>query len=723
MELLGSEATEASRRSLRAAIYSCLLVLAGGSYWLSGPASAEDASRDGGEPTDLEEVVSHMPLTYGWGWGWGGGGGGGFGGDASSSLNSWGGGDGVSDIPDTDIAHRAADKGNACPIGNPVIAATGNKIETEVDFVTANGDGLSLKREYNHYWAGTGVFGKHWITNHDYNLVYSDYEPGACTYDAWGLATCDKNRAHTIIAWRPDARRLRYAKAADGRFYSSDVPSGTYMEVDAQGRLVYHAEDNWVEIYGDPTFDIASVISRQSSTGNTWTYDYAMPGFLSRVTYGSGRYIEFLRDPNTFRVMSVRDPAGNFHSYGYRNEANKPVILNSHTQASTGTAVTYHYEDTADSIALTGKSFNGVRYSTFRYDAMRRVSSEEHAGGVDKFSFAYGFEDTTVCDESGCFAPENAPTKTWTGVTSPLGRGTTYNYENGREVGAIGNATPHCPSASVSKSYDANGRLDKSTDARGFVTDFDYDDKGRRVKVTEAVGTTVERIATYIWDDMRDLMLSMTISQGGAAAKRVDYTYTTDNRLASVVETNLKNVGVQGQTRTTMYAYTKHPTGLLASVTVDGPLDGTGDAVKRTFDAAGNLTSEVNGAGHQATYSNHNGLGLPGRITDPNGDVTDYLYDERGRIAEVKSYRSGGTQITRYQYDSFGRLALVTRPDGVKHGYQYDVAGRTLLEYETEPGGTFAQTTYTHNAMSQPVSMKTERVSTEPVVGTLTPSP
>lgn len=710
MELFGSEATEASRGSLRAAIYSCLLVLAGGSYWLSGPAGASDASHTlRRDATDLQTIQVLGIRPGGGGWGGGGGGGGGWGGDASASLN-WG--DYVSYIPDTDTAHRAADKGDACPIGNPVIAATGNKIESEVDFKTANDDGLSLEREYNHYWDGTGVFGGHWITNHDYSLVYSDYDPGACTYDSWGLETCDQTKANTITARRPDARRLRYSKAADGRFYSADLPSGTYMEFDAEGRVVYHAENQQLEFYGDP-FGASWIISRISATGQTWKYDYIIPSMLSRVTYNSGRYIEFIRDSN-YQVTSVRDPAGNFHAYTYRNVSGKPVILTSHAQASTGTSVTYHYEDTADTIALTGKSFNGVRYSTFRYDPTRRVSSEEHAGGVDKYAFHYGVENDTYCNEEGCYSTGDGTTKTTTTVTNPLGLVTTYRYTDGREVKMEGSASVHCPATSVSKTYDAEGRLDKTTDARGVVTDIDYDSRSRRAKVTQAVGSAVERTSTYTWDTGIDRLLSVTIQQGGAAAKRVDYAYTPDNRLASVVETNLKNVGVQGQTRVTTYTYTNHPNGLLATVVVDGPVAGTGDVVTYTYSAAGDLLEVKNSLGHKVTYSGHNGLGLPGRVVGTRGEVTDYAYDALGRTISVKPIVGGVARPTNYVYAPSGLLTSVSMPDGQTRSMEYDAARRLTREYEHGPNGIVDAKRYSYNAASKVTSIVTERTANPP---------
>lgn len=55
--------------------------------------------------------------------------------------------------------------------GNPVILATGNKIEPELDFDSAGEMGLYLSRVYNKQWSGRGIFGRNWLSNFDYSLA------------------------------------------------------------------------------------------------------------------------------------------------------------------------------------------------------------------------------------------------------------------------------------------------------------------------------------------------------------------------------------------------------------------------------------------------------------------------------------------------------------------------------------------------------------------------
>jgi YD repeat-containing protein len=151
---------------------------------------------------------------------------------------------------------------------------------------------------------------------------------------------------------------------------------------------------------------------------------------------------------------------------------------------------------------------------------------------------------------------------------------------------------------------------------------------------------------------------------------------------------------------------------MLASVVVDGPLTGSADAVTQSFDAKGNLTSVSNSLGHTTTYASYNALGQPGRVTGPNGDITDYTYDARGRASTEKRFVNSAWQTTTYKYNAAGLLESITRPDGQKRTYVYDAARRLMREYEPESATTFAQKRYTYNDMSLVTRVDTERTTT-----------
>lgn len=123
--------------------------------------------------------------------------------------------------------------------------------------------------------------------------------------------------------------------------------------------------------------------------------------------------------------------------------------------------------------------------------------------------------------------------------------------------------------------------------------------------------------------------------------------------------------------------------------------------------------------GHVMT-TEYNALGLRTVITDANGEVTQYAYDDLNRpitityVADSQvvtyTYNAVGARlamgdslgITRYEYDSLNRLITVTHPLTGVVGYQYNLVGsRTGLVY---PDGRVV--TYTYNGDYQLVQLK-----------------
>ena len=175
-------------------------------------------------------------------------------------------------------------------------------------------------------------------------------------------------------------------------------------------------------------------------------------------------------------------------------------------------------------------------------------------------------------------------------------------------------------------------------------------------------------------------------------------------------------------TLTTSYAYTLHPNGLLASMTVDGPLAGTGDAVTSTYDTAGNLLSVQNSLGHTATYANYNALGQPGVVTTANGAAVSYTYNARGQVLTETRTINGAAQTTTTAYDNRGRAVTVTTPDAESVSTTYDAYDRVTLRSKVrtledldgcqfdDPGCESGRTeteqqTFTYNLLSQPTSI------------------
>lgn len=623
-----------------------------------------------GTTSSYDEVTNTTYTTH-WCEGNGSGGGGGGGGSSGGGGSGASGGGPSRFIPTSGakFANRYAPADKDCGEGNPILPSTGNKIEIEEDFTSSGEMPLELVRSYNHYWQGVGLFGKNWVSSFDYQLVFGSIGPtSSCYPKPGGMTTCIIGSNTVIYAWRPDGRAIKFIKAGDGIFYE-DKPSPVAKIVpQTNGTFIHYSEDRTVETYLS-SGHVSKVTNEQ---GVGWSYSYVSGGsYPNRITHTSGRYVEFTWTSG--QLTAVRDPAGNYYGYSYNANyfgSGLHRLAASSQPATPATTITYHYENTADTTALTGKSYNGIRYSKFAYDANGYAISTEH-NGLNKYTFSY----TTNAD--GTFTATE---------TNPLGKVKTSIFKDGRAISVTGQASTYCPETSYALSeYDGNGYPFTRLDFNDVYTDTYYNAKGQLTQKVEAAGTPQQRVTRYTWDAATNRQLSEELE----SQYRINYTYTSDGRIASIATTNLSAPSPANnlnQTRTTTYTYTEHANGMLASVTVDGPLSGNGDAVTTSYDNQGNLVSVQNSLGHATTYSNFNALGQPGRITGVNGDITDYAYDARGRVTLVRTYPNGSTAAdTSYAYDADGRLKTLTTPDGQVKTFKYGSVNRDWLTGVEEP--------------------------------------
>lgn len=145
-----------------------------------------------------------------------GGDSGGFGGQWDPDIGAGGGGPVIRNRGDTAPNKPNADEKSLCDksgspttAGNPVVFSTGNKIEPATDFVSAGEMPLSLTRTYNHYWDGIGIFGRRWLSNYDYKLLFTTDDPTSPCYPRPGNTSCDPV-GQPIWAQRPDGRKIKF---------------------------------------------------------------------------------------------------------------------------------------------------------------------------------------------------------------------------------------------------------------------------------------------------------------------------------------------------------------------------------------------------------------------------------------------------------------------------------------------------------------------------------
>ena len=231
-----------------------------------------------------------------------------------------------------------------------------------------------------------------------------------------------------------------------------------------------------------------------------------------------------------------------------------------------------------------------------------------------------------------------------------------------------------------------------------------YDANGLLLTRTEASGTALARTTTWTWDTAMRLPLTQVepIKVGGVAKTRTTtWTYNASRQpLTEVVSTNTGE-----PSRTTTFTY--NGLGLLETTT-----NPRGTVTRRTYTAAGDLASIVEADGtalaRTTTFGGHTSSGLPSWATDANGLTTRVVWDARDRPVTVERGvagvggpgGSGGTwETTTMTYTPFGAIASLTRPDGVKLEWSYNVAQRVVQIRQKSAGGTgLGQVDFTLNA-------------------------
>lgn len=567
---------------------------------------------------------------------------------------------------------------------NPIIPATGNKVEREQDFVSSGEMPLGLARTYNKHWPHQGIFGRNWVSNFDYRLAF---ELGNCQLRPGGGA-CAIGLSNMITALRPDGGLVDYIKnPADGIFYEDKAEAVSTIQQLGNGSFILTGEQGAIETY-DPS---GYIVKLDNGSGISWQYSY-VGTYPHRVTHTSGRYVEFTWTNG--RMTAVRDPAGSYYGYSYASNNSGSLDYYFLTAVSLpgnpASNITYHYDNSYHGLifgALVGKSFNGQRYSTFAYDQNGRAVSSEHSG-KDRYTFSYSPK------------PDGRMEVT---ETNPLGKQTVTTYWNGKLESVEGKPSTYCQGSYSETVYDANGYPLLKSDFNGNSTGFEYNNKGQLTKLVQAFGTPQQRTTIYLWDATRNRITKSTT----LGVLETTYNYDGENRISSISEKNLlapSTANNLNQVRVRTFSHTKHANGMLASVTEDGPLTGSGDSVITRYDSLGNKISVENSLGHATTYSDFNGQGLPGTVTGPNGDVKQYLYDARGRAIRVRTFINGVAADTTDKYNGQGLLSSTVTADGREIFYQYDDARRLIVESERLAPSKYALSSYDYDLASNVVA-------------------
>jgi len=518
----------------------------------------------------------------------------------------------------------------------PVVIATGEKFKLERDFVAATSTGLSMERTYRSKSKGGKMFGPNWVAG----IEYPDLILGTDS-----ITVTDQKGTQYVLN--------KQAPPTGGFPGGISVYSSSYGEIDS-----YPNSGGYILIKGDYKYyyDSNGRINRLATKNGTVLLNFAGIAIVN----GAGQVMQLTWSNG--RVTQIIDPNGRVWKYDY-NAKNMLVKVTAPVDPASGAPADYReyfYED-ADPTLLTGIAVNGVRYSTYQYDANKRVIDSALAGRNEFETFSYGTN--------------------YTDVTDALGQTTRYTYNdfNGSKLLASQSRsqTANCPAAASRIFYTSSGDVDYSLDWEGNKSQFQFNANKALVSVTTAAGTP-NALTTY--NNWNGIQLSSTDYRdaNGATYRSIGYTYKSSGLEAGLIDTVTDSDTTTSTQRKIGYTRTFYPDGSPATLTTTYYLSTGNETEKVTYDAFGNVTSRTNRLGQVVTYSGHDNLGYPAQMVDENGITHLYAYNPNTTLKSVTDRLPTGDRITTYTYDGDRRLTDIVYADGTATRYRYDASGRLV---------------------------------------------
>lgn len=551
----------------------------------------------------------------------------------------------TSKFPGTQMPINQIDE-RSCEVGNPCFVGTGTKKLKEIDFIGTGFSALSLTRTYRSSYLAppNDGFGVLWMHEWQRRVDLSHYHNAT----AMGLNVLRADGATTAFSlaggvWTAlDGSQDVISILADGGgvtqgFTLLDRRNDRVDEYDKNGRLIKVRERNgW----------IISLIYSDSGTPATIA---PADNLLIEIRNNFGKTIKFTYTARN-QISSAILPDGLVIDYAY----NSGGLLDTVTYSST-VQRKYHYENNQFRWALTGiTDEKGVRFATYGYDSLGRVTSTEHAGGVDKFQLSFQGNGQTS-------------------VTTADGTSRTFTSElQGNVLRASGASAP-CPACGdIAKAvtYDAAGNVASRKDFADKETRYSYDALGRETQRIEGYGTADTKTTTTEWHPTWNFPIK------AAAPGRIDtFEYDANGRVTSYAwYPTSDNNGSQGTSGAPAGSiaksiWTYNEQGLLASTVESVDANVTGQWAF-TYDPLGNLASVTTPEGKTGQALRYDSAGRVLEAMDADGNHQQYEYNSRGQIVR---YDVAGKTVT-YEYNALGFLTAVRGPEGSYIGYEYDDA-------------------------------------------------
>lgn len=225
--------------------------------------------------------------------------------------------------------------------------------------------------------------------------------------------------------------------------------------------------------------------------------------------------------------------------------------------------------------------------------------------------------------------------------------------------------------------YDSDGHKIKEWDARDNLTQFDYDDRGRLISMTNPLAQ--QTLYTYANDVLTQIEVGKTAVDGEGQVTK--FNHDTSGRLIAVQRKDDSGdfqtfqsfaLDSEGQRLATVDALSRTTT---IAYDLSGRVVSIRDPLNKTYtfgyDAAGNRTSVTDALNRVVSYE-YNDLNRQTAMIEAGvspSPRTEFTYDAAGNLTSIKDAEN---RTTSYAYDALSRQTSVTQPLGQQMQYAYD---------------------------------------------------
>ncbi|HYF36690.1 MAG TPA: SdrD B-like domain-containing protein, partial [Prosthecobacter sp.] len=532
------------------------------------------------------------------------------------------------------------------------------EVAVDASFALPGGQALLLCRHLDSFNVAPSMFGWGWQAQ-PYALEFKG--------ERSGMNYCHQTQgAYSEVLFTDRARRTVHSYVLTGTYDRSMDILGIAARFDPNETILAYSQDGKATP-GLLFSDNKTRLTMRLQDGTLLDFDFN--GRLTGMTDSNGNAIVYGYD-NQQRLVSIGRPGGRTITFGYdaQGRATLATLPDSRT-------ITYTYDAVGNLASAQVGAPSGV-LKRYAYDADHQLRAVLDENGEAVLNYAYDvYGRMTQAQQTGVATPlkqtYNLAAKT-TQTTGPEGYSGLVEFNEQHDPARVTDARSNARELT----YNSRRDLIRIKEADGGITRHYYDGLGFHSATVAPGGradcTLNDRTGRVIGFFHAPVDAAFTGSFDTEQIQR-------DNKMLNYL-VNLTRFGYDAKGNLTSVT---DANGRISSLTYDAAgnlssaTDASGYRTDLTSDAHARLTRVRNAAGHQIdfSYDAHDNL----TRTATAAGAVDYAYDSKNRLTSVTMGDLGARRIETYVYDDAkGQLKTVTDAAGTETEYAYDPRGNLV---------------------------------------------